>query len=104
MTEISSAEKEITSCKYCTPDKKGRRKPLDVDKFLIRGKGETYKRYKRNVMKIYRKKNKRKDYFVGVHSKDVFETGEMIRNNGFIIRFDISYCPSCGKYLRRKNK
>lgn len=95
-------------CKYCTPDKKGRRKPLDVNKFLIRGKGETYQRFKRNVMKIYRERKKgggrKRKYFIGVHSMDLFDSGEMVRNNGFIMRFDINYCPICSRDLQNKIK
>lgn len=84
-------------CNYCTPDEKGRRRVLDHQEFAL---NHDVPKVKRNVLKIYREQNKKKQYFIGVHSKDFSEVGlTMFRNNGFIMKRHINYCPMCGRDL-----
>jgi len=90
------------TCKYCTPNKHGRRKPLNIDKYLMRRYADVG-RYKRNVFKIYREKNNKKKYFLVIQSKDVSKDGKvMFRNNGLIMKMQISFCPKCAKDLQAK--
>jgi len=89
------------NCEYCTPNKRGQRKPLDIQKYYMKG---SLSRYKRNTLKIYRSSNKNKKYYVGVHSKDFADNGTMLRNNGFQILREINFCPMCGCDLRRNKR
>lgn len=86
------------TCKYCTPNKQGHRKPLNIDKYLM-PKYRDVGRYKRNITKIYREKK----YFIGTHSMDVSQDGKvMFRNNGFIMKRQINFCPMCARNLQTK--
>lgn len=85
-------------CNYCAPDEKGRRKVLDSNQFML---NHETPRIKRNVLKIYRERNKKKQYFIGIHSKDLCGNGlTLYRNNGFIMKRHINYCPMCGRNLK----
>lgn len=90
------------ACEHCTPDKNGNRKPLYVQKFYI--PHHSMDKYKRNVLKIYRQRNNKKKYFMAVHSMDLSDKGTIFRNNGFIMKKYISYCPVCGEELKSKTK
>jgi hypothetical protein len=85
------------ACEYCAPNKKGQRNPMDIQKYYLRG---SLSRYKRNVLKIYRGRNRKKKYFIGVHSKDLSDDGTMFRNNGFQNAQEINFCPMCGQNLK----
>ncbi|GAB3797233.1 hypothetical protein GCM10028868_18160 [Virgibacillus kimchii] len=88
------------TCNYCTPDKHGKRMPLDIYTFPL--KNHSVKKVKRNTLKIYRKRNKKKNYFIGSSSFDMSEDGKaMYRNNGLTFKREINYCPMCGRNLRQ---
>jgi len=88
------------TCEYCTPNRKGRRKALYIDRFVIQH--EPYVKTKRNITGIYRKRNKKKTYFLGTHSMDLFENEKMMtRNNGFIMKKEINFCPMCARDLSK---
>ncbi|GKV65476.1 hypothetical protein NCCP2331_16290 [Sporosarcina sp. NCCP-2331] len=84
-------------CKYCTPDKHGRRLPLDTEEFPL---NHSMPKIKRNILKIYRQPNNKKQYFIGISSKDWSADGKlMYRNNGFTMKRYIKFCPMCGRDL-----
>jgi len=86
------------SCGYCTPNKYGKRKPLYVQSFQI---SSIAPRIKKNTFKIYRERGRKRRYFLGVHSLDLSDDGKVtFRNNGFIMKKHINYCPICAKDLR----
>lgn len=93
------------TCNYCTPDYRGQRKAIDRDIFPIKHKGVFYTRTKRNTLKIHRDRRDKKPrrYFLGCHSIDV-NGKTMLRNNGFILKRYINFCPFCGKDLRGWNE
>lgn len=85
------------NCPYCTPNRHGHRKALSINRFVLRNQ-----RNKINILKIFRGRNKKKNYFLGVHSKDISDGGTMMRNNGFQNVQEINYCPMCGRDLQQK--
>jgi len=87
------------TCNYCTPNKQGKRKTLAVNEYPLRG--FSLERKKREVLRIYRKRNKKKSYFIGFHSLDLSGDGLVLRNNGFKFGKEINFCPICGGDLRR---
>lgn len=89
-----------TSCEYCTPNKHGKRKALKVVKYPLKNHAQADK-YKKNVTKVFREKNKKNGYFIGTLSKDLSKDEKiMYRNNGFIYKERIISCPKCNKDLR----
>ena len=86
------------TCEYCTPNKQGHIKSLAVDKHYL--KNHSNFRHKRNTLKINRHKNKKKNYFLGYHSKDYINKDVLVRNNGFLFKVNINYCPMCGRDLK----
>lgn len=89
------------TCRYCTPNKHGNRKNLHVEVFTFQRK--PYEKKKRNTTKIYRDKNKKKSYFLGTHSMDWSgDSKTMHRNNGFIMKKYINFCPICARDFSKK--
>lgn len=85
------------TCKYCKPDKKGNRKDLFVERFNL---NHSFPKIKRNILKIYRRRNGKRRYFIGIHSMDLSKDEKvMFRNNGFTMQKNINYCPMCGNKL-----
>lgn len=88
------------SCKYCTATEHNPRKPLHVDRYLMRGRGLAGDRWKRNITAIHRTRGRNKKYFIGTRSKDYLSDGKtMARNNGFTMKKFINYCPMCARVL-----
>lgn len=92
------------SCNYCTPNKYGKRKALGFNCYPLRDVygGPSIDRYKKETLRINRKQNKKKTYFIGVHTIDVMADGTMLRNNGFKFQKEINFCPMCGRDLKEK--
>jgi len=87
------------TCEYCTPNHKGKREALHVERVVIQR--EPYLKIKSNITRIYRKRNKNKTHFIGTHSMDLIEGRTVSRNNGFIMKKDINYCPICARDLNK---
>lgn len=83
------------TCKYCTPDRHGKRKALAINEYPLSSEHLGYNRFKRETLKIYRKRNNKRKYFIGLHTIDVMECGTMLRNNGFKFGKEINFCPIC---------
>lgn len=86
------------TCNYCTPNNHGQRKALYIDRFTIQR--QPYVKIKRNITKIYRDRNGKKRYFLGTNSMDLNDDEKtMTRNNGFIMKKHINFCPMCSREL-----
>lgn len=84
-------------CSYCTPDKKGRRRPLSVN--IYRLNQSSYIVYRREVLKIYRDRKNSRDYFIGMYARNQLSDGTLVKNIGFAFKKKIKYCPMCGEKL-----